>query len=114
MNIAYPKPSRAVKDAGHLERVSRLPCVICHEYGMAQNSPTEVHHCKSGRYGQTKVSDVLSIPLCHSHHHKLWAIPGDEAKTGFHNRQTTWEALYGADHEWIGWVEARLGMEIGR
>lgn len=111
MNIAFPKPSRAVKDARHLERVSRLPCVICHEYGMRQNSRTEVHHCKSGRYGQTKASDALSIPLCHSHHHKLRAIPGDENKIGFHNGQATWEAKYGVDYHWIDWVENRLELE---
>ena len=111
MNIPFPKPERAIKDKAYLGRVAQLPCVICVEYGMRQNSQTEVHHCKSGRYGQSRDHDRRSIPLCHSHHHKLRAYPGDEAKIGFHNGQETWESEYGVDYHWINWVANRLGME---
>lgn len=96
------------KDPRHIEMVASMPCVICFEYDMRQNSPTEVHHCKSGRFGQKKTPDYMTIPLCHSHHNKLRAYPGDEGKIGFHNMQATWESLYGEDTEWLNWVEERL------
>ena len=96
------------KDPRHLEMVASMPCVICFEYDMRQNSPTEVHHCKSGRFSRKKAPDCMTIPLCHSHHNKLRAYPGAEGKIGFHNMQATWESLYGEDTEWLNWVEERL------
>lgn len=95
------------KDPCRLEMVAAMPCVICFEFDMRQNSPTEVHHCKSGRFGQKKTPDYMTIPLCHSHHNKLRVYPGDEGKIGFHNMQATWESLYGEDTEWLnGWRNA--------
>ena len=98
-------------DPKHLARVRELPCVICWEWGMIQNAPTEAHHCKSGRYGSRRTSDLMAIPLCHSHHNKLRSYRGDEEKVGFHNAQSTWESLYGADTNWISWVENRIGQD---
>lgn len=85
----------------HMGRVKRLPCCICENFGMTQNSPTEVHHCKSGRYGNLREHDRRTIPLCHSHHNKLRPYPGDEDKLGYHNGQETWEALYGPDYHYL-------------
>lgn len=95
----------------HMARIRSLPCIICLEWGMPQNSPTEAHHVKSGRYKSTRESDFKTIPLCHSHHNKLWRVEGDEEKIGFHNRQATWEALYGPDHEWLDKVADMLAGE---
>jgi hypothetical protein len=47
------------------------------------------------------MSDNVWIPLCHSHHNKLRAYPGDESKIGYHNSKAQWEALYGPDTDWI-------------
>jgi len=102
------KAPKLGKDPARLAAVRQLPCVVCHEYGMAQNSPTEAHHCKSGRYSTHKAPDCMTIPLCHSHHNKLRPYPGDEDKIGFHNGQATWEAEYGPDVDWIGWTDERL------
>lgn len=99
-----------IKDEEYLDRVRELPCVICEAYGFIQRSPTEAHHCKSGRYSQAKRGDDWAIPLCHSHHHKLWDIPGDADKIGFHNAQKTWESLYGPDHEYIPITKDKLGV----
>ncbi|WP_372570403.1 Ref family recombination enhancement nuclease [Ruegeria jejuensis] len=97
----------------HMGRVKQLPCVICQLFGMTQNSPTEVHHWKSGRYGQKRTPDSEAIPLCHSHHNKLRPYPGDEDKVGFHNAQETWERLYGPDYGFIPVVRAALSdMEL--
>lgn len=91
--------------------VKRLPCVICWEFDMRQNAPTEVHHLKSGRYGGRKEVDSKTIPLCHSHHNKLRPYPGDEGKLGYHNGQETWERHYGPDHDWLEWTNKRLGLD---
>lgn len=105
MNITHrpitPKPERAKPDPAYLARVRELPCCICEAWGMRQNSPTEGHHTKSGRYGNEKTPDNMAIPLCHSHHNKLRKYPGDEDKIGFHNAQETWEREYGPDTDWI-------------
>lgn len=115
MNLSgRPIPQKSAKvgpNTAHLDRVRDLPCVICYEFDMRQNSPTEAHHCKSGRYSQRRTPDCMAIPLCHSHHHKLRAYPGDEGKVGFHNAQDTWEAMYGEDTHWISWVDERLGVK---
>lgn len=115
-----PLPARSAKrkahyasDEGkaglaHMARVRSLPCIICLEWEMPQNSPTEAHHVKSGRFGNAKESDFRTIPLCHSHHNKLRPYPGDEDKIGFHNGQKTWEALYGPDFEWLDRVSDML------
>ena len=107
------KPVRGKQGSDHMARVASLPCVICYLYGLPQNSRTEVHHCKSGRYGQTKASDMETIPLCHSHHHKLRAIPGDEDKVGFHNAQETWERLYGPDYDLLPQVRQAIDDMLG-
>jgi hypothetical protein len=98
---AYRASEAGKAGLAHMAKVKQLPCVICDSFGMRQNSPTEVHHCKSGRYGNLRTHDRCTIPLCHSHHNKLVPHPGDETKVGFHNNQRAWEDLYGPDHQYI-------------
>lgn len=105
------KPEKAKPDPDYLARVRELPCIICREFGMVQNSPTEAHHVKSGRYGTHKTPDSEAIPLCHSHHNKLRPYPGDETKIGYHNAQETWERLYGEDREWSAVIKDMPGVE---
>lgn len=93
------------KDPAYLEQVRKLPCAICWHFGMPQNSPTEAHHTKSGRYGSRKTPDRQAVPLCHSHHYKLRPYTGDADKIGFHNRQQTWERMYGPDTDYIAWTQ---------
>ena len=99
------KPRRGGKDPARLAAVAALPCVICVMFDMRQNSRTEVHHCKSGRYGSLKEADRNTIPLCHSHHNKLIPHDGDADKIGFHNRQETWEGAYGRDYDYLPTVD---------
>jgi len=100
------RKAHQASDAGKAGRdymggVAQLPCCICLAFGMIQNSRTEVHHCKSGRYSARREVDENTIPLCHSHHNKLKPIKGDGDKVGFHNLQESWENLYGQDYEFI-------------
>lgn len=109
---AYRKSDEGKAGLAHMAKVKQLPCCICEHYGMTQNSPTEVHHCKSGRFGNLREHDRCTIPLCHSHHNKLRPYPGDEGKLGYHNGQETWEAEYGADYHYIaGTLDAVDAME---
>ena len=98
---AYRKSDAGKAGITHMGKVKLLPCCICEAFGMIQNSRTEVHHCKSGRYSARREIDANTIPLCHSHHNKLKPINGDGDKVGFHNLQESWEALYGPDYEFI-------------
>jgi hypothetical protein len=106
----YQKTPKAKPDPDYLARVRSLPCIICEAYGMVQNSPTEAHHAKSGRYGQAKSPDRMAISLCHSHHHKLRSYVGDADKIGFHNNQAEWERRYGPDTDWIAATMDKLGV----
>lgn len=106
----YQKAEKVAADPAYLARVRSLPCVICQEYGMRQNSPTEAHHVKSGRFGRLRTPDHMAIPLCHSHHNKLRPYAGDEDKIGYHNAQETWESLYGPDHDYTARTQDALGQ----
>lgn len=107
----YQKTGKSAKDTAYLRSVKRLQCVICTSFGMQQNSPTEAHHVKSGRFGSLKTPDRMAIPLCHSHHNKLRPYPGDEDKIGFHNAQATWESLYGEDHLYSAVTQDRIARD---
>jgi hypothetical protein len=102
------KIEKGADNPKYLAGVRGMPCWICREWGMRQNSPTEAHHCKSGRYSQLREEDEKAIPLCHSHHHKLRKYLGDEDKIGYHNAQETWEARYGLDTDWIARTQDAL------
>ena len=108
----FKRRKKKPDDPARLEAVAQLPCVICVTWGMQQNSRTEVHHCKSGRYGTKRAPDAKTIPLCHSHHHRMRPIPGDEDKLGYHNGQETWEAEYGPDTDWVKWTDDRIMSDM--
>ena len=98
------KSSASGADPVHLARIHELPCVICHEWGMPQLSPTQAHHSIHGRYGNRKTPDCMAIPLCEGHHQGNF----DTSKIALHREPSRWRREYGPDHEWVSWVEARL------
>ena len=105
------KPSG--KDPAYLAWLHTLPCVICWEWGLPQLSPTQAHHCIHGRHSFRKVPDRKSIPLCEGHHQGDF----DTSKVALHREPAEWKRLYGADVEWIGWVEAwkaKVGGQVER
>lgn len=91
----------------HMARVRSLPCVICHEWDMVQQSPTAAHHCIHGRYSARKAPDIMTIPLCEGHHQGLL----DTTKIALHQHPSKWKRLYGEDTGWLSWVETRLGKD---
>jgi hypothetical protein len=96
-----------------LARIRELPCCICHEYGLFQQSRTTAHHCIMGRAGYEKRSDgrkapdSMAIPLCDGHHQSNF----DKSKTAVHREPAKWREQYGQDTDWISWTEQRLGED---
>lgn len=85
-----PKPNRA-----HIAAVKSLPCVICHA-----PPPSDAHHCIHDRYGQQRVADECTIPLCKNCH--------QHGPNAIHNGKESWRAKYGADHEYLPLVRDML------
>ena len=94
------------KDKARMAAIAAMPCVICHEYGLPQASPTQVHHCIHGRNSMGKrAPDSMTIPLCEGHHQGLM----DTSKIALHREPAQWRLHYGDDTRFISWVEERLG-----
>jgi hypothetical protein len=64
----------------HMERVARLPCVVCGAW------PVEVHHVTGDKMPR---SDFRVIPLCYDCH---------RGADGYHNAKQSWVARYGHDY----------------
>ena len=96
-----PEPMTAARireGKRHMARVAQLPCVIC------GRRPVHVHHCIHGRYGQRRVSDFETIPLCPEHHQiGPYAIHQDKAG---------WLDRGGPDHGFLAVVADALAGEL--
>ncbi|MDE0590450.1 Ref family recombination enhancement nuclease [Halocynthiibacter sp. C4] len=104
LGLKEPKQS---KDKARLAAVAELDCCICLEYGMPQNSPTQVHHCIMGRHSTRRAPDSMTIPLCEGHHLGMF----DASKVAIHREPKSWRESYGADTDWISWTEERLARD---
>lgn len=103
------KPQKAKGDPAYMAKVAQLPCVICEEFGMSQQSPTQVHHCIHGRHGTKKRPDTETIPLCEGHHQGL----RDTSKVALHREPKEWKARYGLDTDYIEKTKSRVGAPKG-
>lgn len=104
---AYRASNEGKAGLAHMARVRSLPCVICHEWGMVQTTPTEAHHVIHGRYSARKAPDTMTIPLCAEHHRES----GDPRKVALHASPSLWKRHHGEDTRWLSWVEHRLGLD---
>lgn len=81
-----PKPQKPERGTAackaHMDKVAKLPCMICRAW------PVVVHHCICGRYGQSKMSDFDTIPLCFLHHDATSPL-------GIHASKSAWVKRYG-------------------
>ena len=98
----YERPEPAESDPAYLRKVRALPCIICWEYGLPQNSPSTAHHWIMGRGGNRKTPDREAIPLCDGHHQGTF----DTSKVALHRNPAEWERLYGRDKEYSARVRA--------
>jgi len=66
---------RRVRDEEHLERVARLPCLVC------GRAPSHAHHLRFAQLRAlgSKVSDEWVVPLCNLHHRGLHDDGDEEA-----------------------------------
>ena len=90
------KPDRPAKDPARLARLHDLPCAVCTRHGEVQRSPTQAHHCISGRFSQRKAPDIMAIALCAFHHQG-----GDKYTLAIHQGKAAWEAKYGLDTDYL-------------
>ena len=95
LGLKAPKPERGTaKGKAHMAAVSALPCVVCLRRG-----PSEVHHVFHGRFGQSKASDMETIPLCFDCH---------RGPDGIHARKMLWADRNGFDYEFMPIVNDML------
>jgi hypothetical protein len=54
-------------EKAHMDRVSRLGCILCRRYGH-HDTPAELHHPRTGVGAARRSSHSDVIPLCPYHH----------------------------------------------
>ncbi len=85
------KPARGTVDAKRwMALVAQLPCVICGRFGV------QVHHCRHGRFSQSRASDYDTIPLCEPCHREL------------ESASKTWVARHGPDNSFLERVREQV------
>ena len=99
------KQPRAIANPAYLDAVRQLPCIICAEFGMRQQSRTEAHHVFHGRFSQRKSPDEMAIPLCVDHH---TGFGFDTSKMAIHKAKVEWALQYGYDFDWTARIQDRL------
>lgn len=109
MNLAGKPPlglkaEKAKPDPAYLEKVRALPCCICENWGIQQQSATEAHHPIHDRFSRARVPDRMAIPLCRGHH------MGDtgEGKVAIHKNKTLWRKMFGPDHHYIAGTQDKI------
>jgi hypothetical protein len=94
--MMFPKPEKPVRGGKgareYMSKVAARPCVICAYW------PVQVHHCRDGRFAQTKPSDFDTIPLCDKCH--------DER----HLRPTAWRERNGPDTGFLPLVREMIRL----
>lgn len=56
-----------MKSKAHMGKVAELGCIICRRNGYP-DTPSEVHHIRTGTGAGRRSSDFDTIPLCFLHH----------------------------------------------
>jgi hypothetical protein len=62
-----PQLRNGYKDKKRLAAIHNLPCVICVEFGLEQETRTIAHHPIGFGMGK-KASDALAVAICDFHH----------------------------------------------
>lgn len=65
--------------ASHMERLARLPCVLCELLGIVQSGRTYVHHIREGQGKSQRADAFLCIPLCYDCHQGRSGVHGDRS-----------------------------------
>lgn len=102
------KTGKPAKDRDYLRKVRALPCCICENFGMMQESPTTAHHVFHGRFSNLKTPDRMAIPLCDGHHQG----DRDTSKIAVHRSKQKWAELYGEDHTYSAATQDAVEMML--
>ena len=60
----------------HLDRVARLGCLLCAEFGQP-GVDAEIHHIREGQGASQRASNWLAVPLCSACHRGPMGVHGD-------------------------------------
>jgi len=62
----------------HMDRVSRMGCMLCRALGRPSDAPATVHHIREGQGMSQRASNWMTIPLCPDCHQGKNGIHGDK------------------------------------
>lgn len=63
----------------HMDKVSRMGCMLCRALGHPSDAPATIHHIREGQGMSQRASNWLTIPLCPDCHLGKNGIHGDRA-----------------------------------
>ena len=97
MNLLKPAPElrRGFKNPKRLGYVAQYPCVSCEMLNQRQKTRLNVHHL-AGIGAGLKASDLLTFPLCETHHSLL------------HSGIAEFERQFKPQFEFIGIINERI------
>lgn len=67
----------------HLSRVAALGCYLCRHLGYGY-SGAQIHHLREGQGMAQRANDMLTIPLCDTHH-------ANSSVDGIHGQRRAWK-----------------------
>ena len=88
----------------HLDRVAGLGCIVCRNLGHGE-TPTHVHHIRTGKGMGQRASNYETIPLCPVHHQN------GGYGVAIHAGQKTWESNFGTELELLEQVKMELSND---
>jgi|TARA_R100000963_G_C4550962_1_gene43935 hypothetical protein len=98
--MALKGRSPSGKEIEHMDRVSRLGCIVCRNEGFF--NPAEIHHVD----GKTKKNCHFKVlPLCYEHHRK----GSDKEPISRHPYKKRFEKAYGTEESLLRQIEELLG-----
>lgn len=89
-------------DRKYLSWVAAMGCIVCRNLGY-ENTPSEIHHLRTGQGAGQRASNQTVIPLC-PQHHRLGGYG-----VAIHAGQRQWEKLYGTEIKLL--AQVRVGLE---
>ena len=99
------------KDRKRLAAVGLIKCIVCSNEGIAQQGRLEIHHFTGCGLGK-KASDLLTLPLCFTHHQKYKDDPDPNKKAlSIHGLTEKFEAAFGTQEQLLKQVNKKLGDE---
>lgn len=63
------------KEAAHLDRLSRLGCILCRHLDLGE-TPAEIHHPRTGLGMSQRAPHADAVPLCPTHHRGQTGVHG--------------------------------------